>query len=72
MLHESPIMRTRLGAARVSQSHTVQRFDVNPFVSRPKSVWRVFHCSEHGLINSRWAAVPHVPHFLHKASQQPT
>ena len=72
MLHESPMMRTSLGTARESQSQTVLRFDVNPFVSRPKSVWRVFHCSEHGLINSRWADVPRVPHFLHEAAQQPS
>ena len=72
MLHESPIMRTRFGTARESQSHTVPRFDVNPVVSRPKSVWRVFHCSEHGLVNSLWADVHRVPHFPHEAAQQPS
>ena len=37
--------------------------------------WRnlpVFHCSEHGLVNNRWAAVPRVPHFPHEAAQQPS
>ena len=72
MLYDSQIVRTRFGTAKESQSHTVPRFDVNPVVSRPKSVWRVFHCSEHGLVNNRWADVPRVPHFLHEAAQQPS
>ena len=72
MLYESQIVRTRFGTARESQSHTVLRIDVNPFASRPESVWRVFHCSEHGLVNSLWADVHRVPHFLHEAAQQPS